>query len=736
MKLLRMTATFGRLDHETLTLTDGLNLLQLPNEAGKSTWAEFLLAMFYGIDTSEREKTGVLPVKTKYQPWNGKAMEGTIELEQDGRRITLTRTSAARAPMSVFSAVYTDSGLPVEGLTGANCGERLLGVPKSVYQRSAFVRQAGLGLTPDESLESRLSALVTTGDETVSYAAADKRLQAWQNRVKHNKTGLIPDAERALAAVEENLQTLAGEHQKNLELHAQLQQLQLQKERCEAQLRALEAAEAQQKRKRLYDAKLAALQASNRENAAAAQCARLPQEGTLQTLSQEAAALLRSPEPEKPAPAPEKPACPPAFAGVDEERLMEKAQHDMREFDRLTAKKYRSSALCWIFAIAGLALAAVGWFGLHEILICAVDALIALGCVGLALLHARHNRRREQELDQAQALLTLYGNRSRDEFAVLAADTREALRVWRAACSRAAEDAASYEAAKRLRAERTAALLGSVRMFSDAGTPAAAQAAIAKALAAYGAYHDAQRQAFGELPELPDAPSDPPELTRPQAEAALARTQTLLAAVQSQLDQSRGRLEQFGSEAELTAKKQELGEQLETLNERKAALELARAALEQANTALAARFSPRLVQEASEIFAALTGGRYARVQVDRRMNLEAGEQDAVMHRLLSLSGGTADGLYLAVRLAICRLLRPSCSTTRSPCSTIRGCAWPCSCCSRRRIPARSSCSPARAARRRRWRTEKETAHHRIAPVMGGIFALVRPAQCADGGSSG
>ncbi len=229
MKLLRMTATFGRLDHETLTLTDGLNLLQLPNEAGKSTWAEFLLAMFYGIDTSEREKTGVLPVKTKYQPWNGKAMEGTIELEQDGRRITLTRTSAARAPMSVFSAVYTDSGLPVEGLTGANCGERLLGVPKSVYQRSAFVRQAGLGLTPDESLESRLSALVTTGDETVSYAAADKRLQAWQNRVKHNKTGLIPDAERALAAVEENLQTLAGEHQKNLELHAQLQQLQQQK---------------------------------------------------------------------------------------------------------------------------------------------------------------------------------------------------------------------------------------------------------------------------------------------------------------------------------------------------------------------------------------------------------------------------------------------------------------------------------------------------------------------------
>jgi len=123
MKLLRMTATFGRLEQETLSLTDGLNVLQMPNEAGKSTWAEFLLAMLYGVDTSERVKTGVLPVKTKYQPWSGKPMEGVIELTHAGRRITITRTSTARAPLGVFSAVYTDSGLPVEGMTGANCGE-------------------------------------------------------------------------------------------------------------------------------------------------------------------------------------------------------------------------------------------------------------------------------------------------------------------------------------------------------------------------------------------------------------------------------------------------------------------------------------------------------------------------------------------------------------------------------------------------------------------------------------
>ena len=37
MKIKRMTATFGALEGATLNLEEGLNLLQLPNEGGKST---------------------------------------------------------------------------------------------------------------------------------------------------------------------------------------------------------------------------------------------------------------------------------------------------------------------------------------------------------------------------------------------------------------------------------------------------------------------------------------------------------------------------------------------------------------------------------------------------------------------------------------------------------------------------------------------------------------------------
>ena len=357
---------------------------------------------------------------------------------------------------------------------------------------------------------------------------------------------------------------------------------------------------------------------------------------------------------------------------MDEERLLDKAQRDMREFDRLTAKKHRPSVPFWVLAALFAGLGAAGWFVRHEPLIPAAFALAALAYAVIALVNAAHDRRREAELSEAQALLALYENHSRDEFYAYAVEYRDALRAWQAACEAAAAQNAARDAESRLRAERTAALLGSVRMFAEAGTVQEAQTAILSALDAYRAWHDAKQtaqqaktrydalaQALGEIPELPAPARDVSGLTKEQAEAALAQTRAQTAAVQSQLDQSRGRLEQFGSEAELEAKKQALAQRLDTLNERREALALARQTLAQANAALAERFSPRLVREASELFSELTGGRYARVQISRQMELEAGQADAAMRRSLFLSGGTADELYLSVRLAVCRLLLPS-----------------------------------------------------------------------------
>ena len=111
MKILKMRASFGKL-HGELSLQEGMNILTLPNEEGKSTWSAFLLAMLYGIDTKERGSVSNsgLPAKERYRPWSGEPMEGAIELEWKGKRITIERTSTPKGPMSQFRAYDTDSG--------------------------------------------------------------------------------------------------------------------------------------------------------------------------------------------------------------------------------------------------------------------------------------------------------------------------------------------------------------------------------------------------------------------------------------------------------------------------------------------------------------------------------------------------------------------------------------------------------------------------------------------------
>lgn len=122
----KMTASFGVLQNRTLELSPGLNIVEAPNEYGKTTWCAFLRAMLYGIDTAQRGRAGKKPDKVLYAPWSGSPMAGTMEITFGGKDITLSRsTRIPSAPMRVFSAVYSRSGQSVLDLSGENAGETL-----------------------------------------------------------------------------------------------------------------------------------------------------------------------------------------------------------------------------------------------------------------------------------------------------------------------------------------------------------------------------------------------------------------------------------------------------------------------------------------------------------------------------------------------------------------------------------------------------------------------------------
>ena len=104
MRIYKMTATFGKLEHETLTLEPGLNIITAPNEWGKSTWCAFLVAMFYGLDTRAKSTKTALADKERYQPWSGSPMSGRIDLNWNGRDINIERNNSRRVTMGEIKA--------------------------------------------------------------------------------------------------------------------------------------------------------------------------------------------------------------------------------------------------------------------------------------------------------------------------------------------------------------------------------------------------------------------------------------------------------------------------------------------------------------------------------------------------------------------------------------------------------------------------------------------------------
>lgn len=237
MMIKKLDATFGKLEGESLELHDGLNVISAPNESGKSTWCAFVRAMLYGVDSSERQKAGFLPDKMRFAPWSGSAMQGSMQLESGGKDITITRTTkTASAPMREFSAVYTGTSVPVEGLNGNNAGEMLTGVSRDVFRRSAFVEQGKVAVTHSAELEKRISAIVSSGDEDCSFTEADSRLRQWQRKRRFNRHGRLPELEDELSHKKQLLAELSDAAQQRENMSAELERAKQECERIEAEV--------------------------------------------------------------------------------------------------------------------------------------------------------------------------------------------------------------------------------------------------------------------------------------------------------------------------------------------------------------------------------------------------------------------------------------------------------------------------------------------------------------------
>lgn len=665
MDILRLSATFGRLEQRELTLSPGLNVLYAPNESGKSTWGAFIRTMLYGLSTRER---GPLADKNRFAPWSGAAMQGRMDVSAtEGDYTLLRQTKRAASPMGEFSCTYTGTATPVAGVTAQNAGEVLLGVPREVFERSAFIGQNALAVEQDAELERRIAALITTGEEDTSYSQSYERLKKQLNRRKHNKTGLIPALEREIDDLHLTLRELNALEAQARQSQAALDELERRTAELRQQSSQWQALERQALAEDYGRAAQTAQETARRAALLEDTCAGLPDGQTLTLLEGQAAAVQADLDTlaeqrraaqkaeRSAAEAKEALAAHPLYP-ADEAALRQRA-------DAIVPQK-APSPLLTVFTAGLIIISGVlaFLFRADALPFWIFTAMAVLGIVTTAFAVKFRRQAIVERQKFAEKQRAALESQMAEYLPLRAQEAR-----LQAEARRLADIADGAEESCR---RRLAALTAQVRRFEpgvqDLGGAQVALAAARRRQAELAAARQQAREAalYRDALQKPEqsaagASLTVPTLSKEDTAAALSDTLAQLATERSRFDTLTGCIRSLDRSSDLQDQLAQKQEQLSALREEYDAIALAMEALEQANTTLQNRFSPALGARAAEIFSAITAGRYDRVLLSRDFSLSAEPAgDPVGRSIRLLSQGAADQLYLAVRLAICDMVLP------------------------------------------------------------------------------
>ena len=589
MIIRKLRASFGKLEGESLRFHDGLNVIYAPNESGKSTWCAFIRAMLYGIDSTERARDGYLPDKQRYAPWSGAPMEGSMDVRAEGSDITLQRRTTVRsAPMRDFSAVYTGTNTPVEGMTGQNCGELLTGVSKEVFRRSAFIAQGGVAVSGSPELEKRIQQIVSSGDEQTSYSEADNRLRSWQHRRRYHRKGLLPVLEGEMDEAQRLLSDIGTSADSVREMEGQLQQLQ---QRCND----LEQSVAEARKRQRNDA----LQ-KLRDGRADVQRRNDDHHAALAELSRRREALQRS-----------------EFGDRSREELEAEVSSDMDSLEEIREDTGHRFALFPAVAFSILAILLAALYGLWTKLPYILGA--GFMCVGAIIFFLRYSRIR-------QAAQRAFAEQERILRKYKVSIPEDVPGVYTDFC--ALEDAVLEGAAEEKRSR------------------------------------DRYDHAVEELHRLEDAAVNELDFAGGDTEAArlsrmLHTARQEASALAAKISGLNGRLSAMGDPMVVASSLRDKQTQYLMIQSEYDAITLAQELLREADQEIQSRFSPALSGLAAKYMNEMTGGRYEDVLVGQDFSARTRVQgDTVARDAEFLSAGTADLMYLAVRLAVCELALP------------------------------------------------------------------------------
>jgi len=198
MKILKINITeFAALRDLSIDLEGGMNIIEGANESGKSSIMAFIKFMLYGFP---RKATGdEIGERERGISWSGRRAAGsmTVEVGSGVWRIERDGVIQARGSRESYvenlKIINTETGETLP--TGTVPGEHFLKIPASVFSSTCSIEQLKSGNIDSEGVGSNIENLLFSADENVNAQKAVDRLNEARKQLlyKNERGGKIFD---------------------------------------------------------------------------------------------------------------------------------------------------------------------------------------------------------------------------------------------------------------------------------------------------------------------------------------------------------------------------------------------------------------------------------------------------------------------------------------------------------------------------------------------------------------
>ena len=199
MKLLNCyIQNFGKLQNFKYEFHSGINTIKQDNGFGKTTFASFIKAMFYGLDTQANARIEKSDRK-RYIPWQGGIYGGNIEFEINEKRYRIERTFGKKATEDTFKLYNLETNLESKDYT-ENIGEEIFKINKSAYERSTYIPQGQIQIEMEDSISAKLSNVLESDNDINTSEDALKKISESKKLYKKDRGqgGLIDEKKSKL----------------------------------------------------------------------------------------------------------------------------------------------------------------------------------------------------------------------------------------------------------------------------------------------------------------------------------------------------------------------------------------------------------------------------------------------------------------------------------------------------------------------------------------------------------